>query len=143
MSIVCTFILEFYLNTLHMNKVGECCLPSVVRMQYFSIIFKEKKCTLYSILLNVVEFNVILLIVAAPSSGQKCSKTQTLIFKSFQAFLKPYFIDYSAHFVSLKMMLKYCLRTVLGRQHSPTLFINKVFRQKCKLKVRTILACTL
>jgi hypothetical protein len=37
-SIVCTFIL---LNTLLMNK-AECYLPSIVRMQYFSIIFYEK-----------------------------------------------------------------------------------------------------
>ncbi len=27
MSIVCTFILQFYLNTLFMNKVGECIVP--------------------------------------------------------------------------------------------------------------------
>ncbi len=42
MSIVCTFILQFYLNTLFMNKVGECYLPSIVPRQYFSIIFNEK-----------------------------------------------------------------------------------------------------
>jgi hypothetical protein len=40
--IVCTFILQFYLNTLLMNKVGECYLTSIVRRQYFSIIFNEK-----------------------------------------------------------------------------------------------------
>jgi len=44
MSKVRTFILQFYLNTLFMNKVGECYLPSIVRRQYISIIFKEKKC---------------------------------------------------------------------------------------------------
>ncbi len=42
MSIVCTFILQFYLNILFMNKVGECYIPSIVHMQYFSIIFNEK-----------------------------------------------------------------------------------------------------
>jgi len=36
------FILQFYFNTLFMNKVGECDLPSIVRRQYFSIIFNEK-----------------------------------------------------------------------------------------------------
>jgi hypothetical protein len=39
----------FYLNTLFMNKIGECYLLSIVRRHYFSIIFNEKKCTLYSI----------------------------------------------------------------------------------------------
>jgi hypothetical protein len=42
MSIVCTFILIFYPNTLLINKVGEYYLPSIVRNQYFSIIFNEK-----------------------------------------------------------------------------------------------------
>jgi hypothetical protein len=37
-----TFILQIYLNTLFMKKVGECYLLSAVRMQYFSIIFNEK-----------------------------------------------------------------------------------------------------
>ncbi len=41
-SIVRTFILQFYLNTVYMNKVGKCYLPSIVRRQYFSIIFNEK-----------------------------------------------------------------------------------------------------
>ncbi len=36
------FILQFYLNTLFMNKVSECYLARIVRMQYFSIIFNEK-----------------------------------------------------------------------------------------------------
>jgi hypothetical protein len=35
MSIVRTFILQFYLNTLFMNKVGECYLPSIVHRQHF------------------------------------------------------------------------------------------------------------
>jgi hypothetical protein len=48
-SMVCTFILQFYLNTLLMNKVGECYLQSIVRIEYFSFIFREKKCALYSI----------------------------------------------------------------------------------------------
>jgi len=38
----CTYEFEFYLNTLLMNKVGECYLPSIVCTQYFSIIFGEK-----------------------------------------------------------------------------------------------------
>ncbi len=42
MSIEHTFILQFYMNTLFMNMVGECYLPSRVRTQYFSIIFNEK-----------------------------------------------------------------------------------------------------
>jgi hypothetical protein len=42
MSIVRTFTLQFYLNTLFMNKVGECYLPSILRRQYFSIIFNDK-----------------------------------------------------------------------------------------------------
>ena len=37
-----SFIFQFYLNFLFMNKVGECYLPSIVRRQYFSIIFNEK-----------------------------------------------------------------------------------------------------
>ncbi len=41
-SKVRTLNLQFYLNTLLTNKVGECYLPSIVRMQYFSIIFNEK-----------------------------------------------------------------------------------------------------
>ncbi len=41
-SKVRTFILLFFLNTMLTNKVGECYLPSIVRMQYFSIIFNEK-----------------------------------------------------------------------------------------------------
>jgi hypothetical protein len=41
-SIVCTFILQFYLNTLFMNKLGECYPPSTVHRQFFSIIFNEK-----------------------------------------------------------------------------------------------------
>ncbi len=49
MSIMRTFILQFYLNTLYINKVGECYLPSTVRRQYFSIIFNEKKSALYLI----------------------------------------------------------------------------------------------
>jgi len=49
MSIVNTIILQFYLNTLFMNKVGECYLPSIVRRQYFRIIFQWKKYALYSI----------------------------------------------------------------------------------------------
>ncbi len=48
-SIVHTFNLQFYLNTLFMNKVGESCLPRIVRTQYFSITLNEKKCALYSI----------------------------------------------------------------------------------------------
>ncbi len=48
-SIVRTFILQFYLNTLFMNKVGECYLPSIVRSQYFSIIFNTKSAPLYLI----------------------------------------------------------------------------------------------
>ncbi len=55
----------------------------------------------------------------------------------------PYFIEYSAHFFSLKMMLNYYVPTILGRCHSPTLFISKVFKQNCKMKVSTILSCTL
>ncbi len=39
MSIVRTFIWQFYRNTLCMNKVGECYFPSIVRIQYFSILF--------------------------------------------------------------------------------------------------------
>jgi hypothetical protein len=42
LSIVCTFILQFYLSTLFMNKFGECYLPSVVCRHYFSISFNEK-----------------------------------------------------------------------------------------------------
>jgi hypothetical protein len=42
MSVVHTFILQFYLNTLFMNKVGEYYLPSIVRRQYFTIILNEK-----------------------------------------------------------------------------------------------------
>jgi hypothetical protein len=49
MSIVHTFILQFYLNALFMKKVGDCCIPSIVCKQYFSIIFNEKKCALYTI----------------------------------------------------------------------------------------------
>ncbi len=49
MSIVSTFILQFDLDTLFMNKVGECYLPSIVRRQYFRIIFQWKKYALYSI----------------------------------------------------------------------------------------------
>ena len=41
-SKVRTFILQFYLNTLSMNKVDEFYLPNIVRMKYFSIIFNEK-----------------------------------------------------------------------------------------------------
>jgi hypothetical protein len=48
-SIVRTFILQFSLNTLFMNKVGECYLPSIVRSQYFSIIFNTKSVPLYLI----------------------------------------------------------------------------------------------
>ncbi len=47
--IVCIFILQFYLKTLFMSKVGDCYLSSKVRAQYFSTIFNEKMCTLYSI----------------------------------------------------------------------------------------------
>ncbi len=47
MCIVHTLILQFYLNTLFMNKVGECYLPSIVCRQYFSITFNEK-CVHYS-----------------------------------------------------------------------------------------------
>jgi hypothetical protein len=39
MSIARTFILQFYLNTLFMNKVGKFNLPSIVH----SIIFNEQK----------------------------------------------------------------------------------------------------
>jgi hypothetical protein len=39
---VLTFVLQFYQNTLLMNKVGGCYLPSIARRQYFSIIFNEK-----------------------------------------------------------------------------------------------------
>jgi hypothetical protein len=46
MSIVHTFILQFYPNTLFMNKVGECSLPNIVGGQYFSIIFNEKVSTI-------------------------------------------------------------------------------------------------
>jgi len=42
MSIVRTFILQFYLNTRFMNRVGECYFSSIVRRQYFSIILNEK-----------------------------------------------------------------------------------------------------
>ncbi len=49
MIIVSSFILQFYFNILFMNKLGECYLPSKVRRHYFSIIFNEKKCALYSI----------------------------------------------------------------------------------------------
>ncbi len=42
MNIAHTFILQFFLNTLFMNKVGECYLPSRMRKQYVSIIFNEK-----------------------------------------------------------------------------------------------------
>jgi hypothetical protein len=42
MSIVWAFILQFYLNTLLMTKVGECYVPIIVHTQYFSIIFNEK-----------------------------------------------------------------------------------------------------
>jgi NAD binding domain of 6-phosphogluconate dehydrogenase len=42
MSIVRTFILQFYLNALLMNKIGKCYLPSIVHRHYFSIIFNEK-----------------------------------------------------------------------------------------------------
>ncbi len=48
-SIAHTFLSQFYHNTLFMNKVGECYLPRIVRKQYFSIIFNEKKCALHSI----------------------------------------------------------------------------------------------
>jgi hypothetical protein len=41
-SIIHTFILQFYLNTLLMNKVSECYLPSIMGMRYFSNIFNEK-----------------------------------------------------------------------------------------------------
>ncbi len=50
-SIVRTVILQFYPNTLFMNKVGECYLPSKVHRQYFSIIFNGKK--LHTILDNI------------------------------------------------------------------------------------------
>jgi hypothetical protein len=48
-SIVCTFILQFDLNNLFINKVCEFNLPSIVRRQYFSTIFIGKKCALCSI----------------------------------------------------------------------------------------------
>ncbi len=62
------FVLQFYLNTSLMNEVGKCYLPSKVCTQYFSIIFNEKKCALYSIkygtyYLNKLPFKVTLLIV--------------------------------------------------------------------------------
>jgi hypothetical protein len=38
MCIVRTFILQIYLNTLLMYKVGECYFPNIVRRQYFSTI---------------------------------------------------------------------------------------------------------
>jgi hypothetical protein len=41
-SIVRTLILQFYQNTLFVNKVGKCYLPSIVCRQYYSIIFNEK-----------------------------------------------------------------------------------------------------
>ncbi len=41
--VVYNFILQFYLNTLFMNKVGECYLPSIVRRQYYAIILNEKR----------------------------------------------------------------------------------------------------
>jgi hypothetical protein len=37
-SIVGTFILQIYLNTLFMYKVGECYFPNIMRRQYFSTI---------------------------------------------------------------------------------------------------------
>jgi hypothetical protein len=52
-SIVRTFILQFYLNTLFVNEIGECYLQSIVREQYFSIIFNEKKGALYSTKYNI------------------------------------------------------------------------------------------
>jgi hypothetical protein len=64
MSIVCTFILQFYLNTLLMNKIGVCCLPSIVHAQYFSIIFNEKKCALYSIKYSIHLFIYAAVVVA-------------------------------------------------------------------------------
>ncbi len=42
MPIVRTFILQFYLNTLFMNKVGECYLQSIMQPKYFSIILNKK-----------------------------------------------------------------------------------------------------
>jgi len=42
MSVVCTFILQSYLNTLFMNKGGEWYHPSIMCKEYFSIIFNEK-----------------------------------------------------------------------------------------------------
>jgi hypothetical protein len=41
-NIVHTFILQYYVNTLFMNKFSECYLPSIVHRQYFSISFNEK-----------------------------------------------------------------------------------------------------
>ncbi len=46
MSIMRTYILQFYLNTLFMNKVGECYLPSILSRHYVSIIFNEKSASI-------------------------------------------------------------------------------------------------
>ncbi len=48
-SIVRTFILQFDLNTLFMNEVGDCYVPSMVGRKYFSSNMNEKKCALYLI----------------------------------------------------------------------------------------------
>ncbi len=42
MKIVHTFILQFDLNTLYLNEVGDCYVPSMVRRKYFSINLNEK-----------------------------------------------------------------------------------------------------
>jgi hypothetical protein len=76
----------------------------------------------------------------------------------------PYFIKYSVHFFTLKMMLKYYLRTIYGRYLRKCLrwllwWINlqglslvKLFfkikitffaKNHCEFQVRTILVCTL
>ncbi len=40
-SIVLTFMFQINLDSLHINKVGECYLTSIVCRQYFSIIFNK------------------------------------------------------------------------------------------------------
>ncbi len=48
-SILLTFIFQLYLNTLFMNEVGECYLPSIVGKHCFRIILNEKECEQYLI----------------------------------------------------------------------------------------------
>jgi hypothetical protein len=47
-----------------MNKIGVCCLPSIVHTHYFSIIFNEKKCALYSIKYSIHLFIYAAVVVA-------------------------------------------------------------------------------